>query len=105
MKTQKIIVGVDGSPASHAALRWATDLAATTGAVVAAVDVQRRTPALMPAASMALLPYGTPPETPRETRAERLHAIVAENGVLGSVTQACVRHAPCPVVIIPAQGR
>jgi nucleotide-binding universal stress UspA family protein len=146
MKTTRdqrtIVVGVDGSPASRAALRWAMDMAETQDVSVTAVAVQRRAPAFMPATSMALLPHGTAPETAPETRAERLHTLVEQTGhhevteqlitgdpareltrmtrpndllvvgshgaltamssLLGSVTMACLRHARCPVVVVPA---
>ncbi|GAB3899685.1 universal stress protein [Kibdelosporangium lantanae] len=141
---KNIIVGIDGSPASGAALRWATSVAAGMHATVSAVTVQRRTPAFLPATSMALLPHGTLPERSPATRAERLHAVVVESGdqdvaeylltgdparelvrmagpddlivvgshgaltpasaMLGSVTAACLRHARCPVVVIPGKG-
>ncbi|GAB3887601.1 universal stress protein [Kibdelosporangium lantanae] len=144
MSTRNIIVGIDGSLASRAALRWAIGVAAGLRATVAAVAVQRRTPAFLPATSMALLPHGSVPERPGATRAERLHAVVTESGgqdvaeylltgdpareltrmagpddlivvgahgaltpasaMLGSVTSACLRHARCPVVVIPGKG-
>ena len=143
MKTRTIIVGIDGSPASRVALRWATNIAPCMHATVAAVTVQLRTPAFLPATSMALLPHGTLPERPGMTRAERLHTVIDDVGaqdvaeylltgdpareltrmagpddmivlgshgamtpvsaMLGSVTSACIRHARCPVVVIPAK--
>lgn len=131
-----IIVGVDGSPASHAALRWAASVASAQDCEIAAVAVQPRTPAFMPAASMALLPYGKAPEPQPAARAQRLHALVEQAGaghvtehlltgdpareltrlarpgdllvigrgsLIGSVARACVRHAQCPVVVVPAE--
>ncbi|MCE7004620.1 universal stress protein [Kibdelosporangium philippinense] len=139
-----IVVGVDGSPASRTALQWALNLAATQDFHVTAVAVQRRSPAFVPATSMALLPHGTFPEPSMETRAERLHSVVEAAGdhhatvtellltgepareltqlaglddllvvgshgaittataLLGSITMGCLRHARCPVVIVPA---
>ncbi|MBP2328768.1 nucleotide-binding universal stress UspA family protein [Kibdelosporangium banguiense] len=81
MKTQQrtVVVGVAGSPASRAALHWAMDLASAQGFHVAAVAVQRRIPAFMPASSMALHPYGSPPQPTQAARAEQLHSIVGKH--------------------------
>ncbi len=88
MQQHTIVVGVDGSPASRAALRWATKVAATTKDFsVAAVAVQRRVPALLPATSMALLPHGRTPVAEPSTRADRLHTIVVQAGDQRMVTE------------------
>jgi nucleotide-binding universal stress UspA family protein len=73
----RIVVGVDGFESSKAALRWAIHQAKLTGAVV--VDA---------AEGADLLVVGN-----------RGHGGLAE-ALLGSVGQYCVRHAPCPVVIM-----
>jgi nucleotide-binding universal stress UspA family protein/CRP-like cAMP-binding protein len=135
---RRIVVGVDGSPSSTAALRWAFRQAELTGAVVDAVAAWR-----LPSS------YGWAPDTTGGTSFEDearngLTAAIAEvsggdsavevrpkvvwghpaqvlvdaakgaellvvgsrghggfvGALLGSVSQHCVHHAPCPVVII-----
>jgi nucleotide-binding universal stress UspA family protein len=41
---QRIVVGVDGSPSSHAALRWAVQQAGQTGASVEAITAWQARP-------------------------------------------------------------
>lgn len=145
-RDRRIVVGVDGSTASRAALRWAVSEAGRTpGTEIVAVHVGRR-PHLAPATSYAVQPYGTAPPIER-TRRVQLHDIVStvsQDGpdapvisevriegepaaelirscrdtdllvlgttphsrltelALGSVATDCARHAPCPVVLVPA---
>jgi nucleotide-binding universal stress UspA family protein len=69
-----IVVGVDGSAASIAALRWAIDRAAAGDETITAVEV--RPPVhLLPGSSYAVQPYGAAP--PVERLQSRLHATVA----------------------------
>ena len=49
--TKTIVVGVDGSPASAAALRWALEEAVREGAEVEAITAREREPAFVPATS------------------------------------------------------
>jgi nucleotide-binding universal stress UspA family protein len=141
-----IVVGVDGSPAGDAALKWAVTEATQRHGTVRAVSV-RQPPQLMPAASYALEPHGTRQperddiEWARWLRdridnartgvddpahvtaimllgdpAAELHRVAEDADLLvvgghgqgplaevflGSVAAASVRHAPCPIVVIP----
>ena len=72
--TGTVVVGVDGSPASVKALRWAIDRATAEHRTVTAVEV--RIPVrLSPGTSYAPAPYG---RIPRERDGNTLHDIVAE---------------------------
>jgi nucleotide-binding universal stress UspA family protein len=139
---RRVVVGVDGSPSSKAALAWAVRQAEETHASVEAViawhypamvagvpfapvgpledggygDFAARV--LSDAVSETVAPHG-PVEvssTVREGNAARVlldasggadllvvgsrgHGGFAE-ALLGSVSQACVQHAQCPVVIV-----
>lgn len=141
-----IVVGVDGSPAGTAALRWAVREATRQHGRVRAVSVQYA-PELMPATSFALQPHGTRVPQPDPAQHETwLRGVIATvtAGVddaapveavtlvgdpetelnkaaagadllvvgghghgplaevfLGSVAAGSVRHAECPVVVIP----
>jgi nucleotide-binding universal stress UspA family protein len=146
MRTPVILVGVDGSAASAAALRWALMESSRRGARVEAMFAYHQEPVLVPATSMALHPYG---ERPRRHPARELHAAVEQaraavpdapdvaetvvvgdaaehlaeasrhaellvvgtrgrgsvaEALLGSVAAKCLRHAECPVVIIPPRA-
>jgi nucleotide-binding universal stress UspA family protein len=137
----RIVVGVDGSPSSCEALRWAMRQAALTGSVVDAV-IAWHDPAsyggyawLIADTSYAELAAKTLSEavdgtitagggvTVRQRVMEGNPArvlldaaegadllVVGSRGhggfagmLLGSVSQHCVRHSPCPVVIICGQ--
>jgi nucleotide-binding universal stress UspA family protein len=70
-----IVVGVDGSPASRSALRWALAQGDNTvEAVIAAV----REPAFVPATSMGVHPYAYDPAVERRHADRQLHEVVTE---------------------------
>ncbi|HEX6345202.1 universal stress protein [Umezawaea sp.] len=141
---QRIIVGIDGSPASTAALRWAVRQARNSGSPVLAVSV--RGIDVKPPSSTPLPvtePLGADPS--REQHALALRTAVEELGqdaegvvidqlvptgepakvlaelsegaeglvlgghgyrrsgltVIGSVAAHCLRHARCPVTVVP----
>jgi nucleotide-binding universal stress UspA family protein len=71
-----IVVGVDGSPASKAALRWAVAHGSRDEAVIEAVMAYDREAAFVPATSMGLFPHGENPAHAHPAR--RLHDVVAE---------------------------
>lgn len=71
-----ILVGVDGSPASRKALRWALEQAARTGETVEATMAWLREPEYVAAVSMGVHPHGDRPEHRHPAR--ELHAIVEE---------------------------
>jgi len=137
----RIVVGVDGSPSSRAALAWAVDQAALTGASVEAV-IAWHYPVMF-----GSVPFGPGPlengdfgewaanalsdaikETADPDGPVKISATVREGNpaqalldaadgadllvvgsrghggfaeaLLGSVSEACVHHAQCPVVIV-----
>jgi nucleotide-binding universal stress UspA family protein len=148
----RIVVGVDGSPSSKDALRWAVRQAGLTGATVAAL-ITWHLPQFTGTGGYAWPPVGGPETTELARLAEKVltdaitetgaaeglapitaqvrqgHAaqalleaaaeadllVVGSRGhggfaeaLLGSVSQRCVQHAPCPVVIVraaPSAGR
>jgi len=73
MRTPVIVVGVDSSPQSNAALQWALEESARRGARVEAVLTYYHEPVFVPATSMGLHPYG---ERPQRHPAQELHANV-----------------------------
>ncbi|MFC3890796.1 universal stress protein [Lentzea rhizosphaerae] len=73
MRTPVIVVGVDGSGQSNAALRWALEESARRGARVEAVLTYFHEPVFVPATLMGLNPYG---ERPQRHPAQELHANV-----------------------------
>ncbi|MFF3754662.1 universal stress protein [Streptomyces sp. NPDC002018] len=135
----RIVVGVDGSPSSEAALRWAVSQAELVGGVVDAVIAWQYPAAygwpVMPAeadlsewAGKTLndsLSRALDPNSSVEVRRHVLSGdasqalldtargarllVVGNRGhggftqaLLGSVSQHCVHHAQCPVVIVRA---
>ncbi|HUY46366.1 MAG TPA: universal stress protein [Streptosporangiaceae bacterium] len=141
-KIPRIVVGVDGSPSSREAIRWAVRQAALTGSSVDAV-IAWQYPA--PASGVGLVPIGVIDTADFEEIAAKALAdavsgaadpgssvsvrqLVVEGNaaqallsaaagadllvvgcrghggfagaLLGSVSQHCVHHAPCPVVVI-----
>ncbi len=146
MSEHVVVVGVDGSPASYTALRWALAHAERTGAQLRAVRCW--TPVVAKSWEAAVTGAPVPSEAEQESRAEReLAEVVAAalarvptgstqvavqqkviHGPAGpvlvgqadgaallvvghgprvtellhrSVTWYCVRHATCPVLVIP----
>jgi nucleotide-binding universal stress UspA family protein len=139
---KRIVVGVDGSPSSQAALQWAAAQAARTGADVEAV-IAWEYPAL--AAGFGWAPTAMVTSSQYREYAEKVVAdaigkvtgpgsgvrfstrvgegnaaqilldaaagaellVAGSRGhgtfvgaVLGSVSQRCTHHAPCPVVVV-----
>ena len=79
-RTREIVVGFDGSSASHAALRWAISRANRDDATVTAVEVTHPS-RLAPGSSYAVQPYGVAPPIERASRRSSLHeAIQAARG-------------------------
>ncbi|MTD59606.1 universal stress protein [Amycolatopsis pithecellobii] len=74
----KIIVGVDGSTQSEAALRWAIDEARTDGAQVRAVLVRSRED-LLPGTSYSMQAHGRRPVGEDEDYAHLLRATVEKS--------------------------
>jgi nucleotide-binding universal stress UspA family protein len=137
-----IVVGVDGSEESKAALRWAVEEARLRGAAVRVVHAWTARPVLVPGSPLLAGDW----ELVRKAAEDFAHGCVADaidhpndlevtvdavHGVpavalvqaargaellvvgscghggfagllLGSVSQQCVHHAPCPVVIVRA---
>jgi len=147
---RRIVVGVDGSPSSQAALAWAVSQAELTGATVEAV-IAWHYPVMVggvPFAPIEAVQTADYREFAARTLNDAIEETVARDApvkvsaavregnaahalldasdgadllvvgsrghggfteaLLGSVSQACVHHAPCPVVIVRAprdQGR
>ena len=141
-----VVVGVDGSPNSIAALRWAAHYAKSTDCIVHAVYVwsyptasivtaplgSAMAPAdlMEGAASVALAGFITEAELPDDVHVvhvvregstskvllDQAHdaeiLVVGARGhggftglLLGSVANAVINHAPCPVAVIPAPAK
>jgi nucleotide-binding universal stress UspA family protein len=123
----RIVVGVDGSPASKHALHWAADEAIYQGAgldiIHASGSHASMIPAILDDAVAALAQRGVSPPDVRPVLSEDDAAtalltaaadaallVVGSRGhggfaglLLGSVSSQCVHHAPCPVVVVPAE--
>lgn len=142
----RIVAGVDGSPSSLAALRWAVRQAELTGATVDAVIAWHYPviPAPMGPAPVAMLETADFEKAADETVTDAISAAVARDSdvrvsaqvkegnaaqvlldaaagadllvvgsrghggfteaLLGSVSQHCVHHASCAVVIVRMSG-
>ena len=93
-RTREIVVGYDGSSASHTALRWAINRATRDDATVTAVEVTHPS-RLAPGTSYAVQPYGMAPPIERVGRRSSLHeAVLAARG----------SHASTPVVELRVDG-
>lgn len=131
---RRIVVGVDGSAASKAALAWAIGQAASTDAVVEAVTAYYWFPmpieeldfrglatdvldnAILKASSvgppvkiLSKVVHGSPAKVLLDAAHGADLLVVGNRGhggftgaLLGSVSQHCVHHAECPVVVIRA---
>ncbi|MGW6914214.1 universal stress protein [Kitasatospora sp. NPDC054939] len=134
----RVVVGLDGSPSSQAALRWAVRYAGLIGGVVDAVTAWEfptqygwSAPAVDPDLDVSVAharlaeelrevlsdqaAAGVRPHVVRANPAEALIDAAADaellvvgsrgrgtftRAMLGSVSQRCALHAPCPVVIV-----
>jgi len=138
----KVVVGVDGSAGSRAALQWAAEEARTRGAVLEAVIVWQY-PALTTMPAFGVLPpademnaeakaalaavleeehllsspeltvleaitQGPPAAGLLEAAKDADLLVVGSRGhggftglLLGSVSQHCLTHSRCPVVVVP----
>lgn len=142
----RIVVGVDGSPSSKAALRWAVAQAERTGASVQAV-IAWHYPVMIGGyawAPVSAVPTEDFEEIADKTLAEtiadavdpatavRIEKVVREgnaaqvlieaadgaellvvgsrghggfsSALIGSVSQHCAHHAPCPILIVRGSG-
>jgi nucleotide-binding universal stress UspA family protein len=120
----RVVVGVDGSRASMAALRWAVEEARLRGAVLETVHVFENTPvwrlSVHPQERDEPVEHFSDVEVdavmvedrhPERVLVERAQGadmlVVGSRGLgdvsqmlLGSVSHHCAVHAPCPLVII-----
>jgi nucleotide-binding universal stress UspA family protein len=128
---QRVVVGVDGSPAAAVALTWAVEEARLRGAELVAWRVldgagNEPTPsaavAQLSPSALAELTGGYPVTLRRghgDPATELVAAcadadllVVGSRGrsrlaglLLGSVSRACLAHAPCPVVVVALSHR
>lgn len=138
--TTRIVVGVDGSPASRAALAWAVEQIERRKARVTAVSVCQVHPMGTPRPRVAgpdafralherilrdavaevgpaavgveqVVPAGGPGQVLVELSKDADLLVLGGHGyrksgltIIGSVTAHCLRHAHCPVVIVPVGG-
>jgi nucleotide-binding universal stress UspA family protein len=129
-----VVVGVDGSESSRAAVRWAADQAEATGAELVAViawhlpemyayvsrgygdDARKMLDATLektldlssPVKVTTRVLEGRPAAVLLEASKDADLLVVGTRGhggfegmLLGSVSQHCVQHATCPVVVVP----
>ncbi|MCH7230698.1 universal stress protein [Glycomyces sp. L485] len=140
-RTGRIVVGIDGSPSSVRALRWAIGQAKATGATVEVVYAWEVPPTY--GTVVAVWPSDALEANARELLGEVMNQVEAEaadveleryveeghaaavllrhsedadllvvgnrghggfaGALLGSVSQHCIHHATCPVVVIPGK--
>lgn len=124
---RSICVGVDGSPASAAAVAWSVAMATSTGSVLTLISVHADSPAtagrgrveaqddLSTAARSVpgprpafVISCGEPAECLIEASRGASMLVLGRHGTrglihsaLGSVGETCARLADCPVVIVP----
>jgi nucleotide-binding universal stress UspA family protein len=95
----KIIVGVDGSEASRAAVRWAAGEAALRGVPLVAVEAWEFSPLIFAADVPVAL------DELRASVTEHLHGVVAdEAGDVVDVTELVVEKAPVPALLDEASA-
>jgi nucleotide-binding universal stress UspA family protein len=127
-----VVVGVDGSEGSWMALRWAVDEAAIRGARLSVVHAWTTAYAVPPGGQrllhemvdgtvaraerpppdIELLPVEEPPAPALLHRAKGAGLLVVGGRgrggfaalLLGSVSQQCLHHASCAVVVVPHRG-
>jgi nucleotide-binding universal stress UspA family protein len=135
-----IVVGVDGTEAGRAALGWAVDQAARTGAEVHAIAVWSFEVSAIPGVNdpfsaaqraekvlaedvaaatggrsdVTILPSaieGSAIDTLVGAAADAALLVLGDHrhgrlfeALLGSVTTGCLRHANCPVVVVPTSA-
>lgn len=144
--TGKIVVGIDGSPGSEVALRWAVDEARRRDSTLEVVHAWSY-PTLVGINGLSAVPIGweSVEGSAKELVDDAIERVRPESGdlmieatvcgggaattlveaakhadllvvgtrgrggfgglLLGSVSQQCVHHAPCPVVVVPAVPR
>jgi nucleotide-binding universal stress UspA family protein len=110
MSEQIVVVGVDGSPASYTALRWALRHVGRTGGQVRAIRCLR--PVAVPAWEAAVTGEPVPASAEQQVRAEReLDQIVAaalvrvRDGAQRVAVRRRVVHGPAgPVLVAEAGG-
>lgn len=78
MNPPVIVVGLDGSPASRTALRWALEEATRTGSGIEAVMAWERESEFVPASSLGVHPYAELLDKQRRHPARELHELVVE---------------------------
>jgi nucleotide-binding universal stress UspA family protein len=142
-----VVVGLDGSPGSAHALRWAAEYARRQDTELVAVHVCEPAQALAPyapvpetqagpeermrddaecLAELVRATLGTPPAIPVRQVCERANLVrglltqaqgasllvlaphserTTTDGGIGATASDCLRHARCPVVILPPEPR
>lgn len=90
----KVVVGVDGSPASRAAVRWAAEQARLRNTELVAVESWEFSPLIFAADVPVAL------DELRASVVNHLHSVVeAEAGAAPSVTELVVEKAPVPALL------
>lgn len=90
----KVVVGVDGSPASRAAVRWAAEQARLRNTELVAVESWEFSPLIFAADVPVAL------DELRASVVNHLHSVVeAEAGAASSVTELVVEKAPVPALL------